>query len=100
MNCTEKELIEKKDYLLKQYDKLFVECLKYARDLNTLNESLESRSLDQLNWFYFINTDEEMAKITRLIAALSYVEMPGDKEVVDNLKENIAITVEENKRRK
>lgn len=84
------EIINKKNILLKEYKDLLYKTLKLTVEICNITE--QKLSLDEIiDWVKFNSTDEEIDKLFRLAAALQYVEMPHDKDVISNLQENIEI---------
>ena len=84
------EIINKKNVLLKEYKDLLYKTLKLTVEIYGITE--QKLSLDEMiDWMEFVSNDEKMEKLTRLAAALQYVEMPQDKDVISNLQENIEI---------
>ena len=84
------EIINKKNVLLKEYKDLLYKTLKLTVEICGITE--QKLSLDEmLDWMEFVSNDEKMQKLDRLAAALQYVEMPQNKDVISNLQENIEI---------
>lgn len=84
-------LIDKRDSLLQKYYSLYRERMHFmVESYGLIGEAStkEERSDFALNW---ICQDEVNDKVTRLAAALQYVEEPQNKQTVTNLKDNIKI---------
>ena len=87
---------EKSRDLLKDYGAFYQRAMQFASEMEHLFEPTDFNSTQQfeewLSGFRKINaSDEKMVKITRLLSALRYVEMPNDKQIVSELEENIQL---------
>ncbi len=82
------ELLNKCNLLLRKYYSLLKDSVEFSHELISMEVTNTSETIDLLN---FMIKNEDLQKATRLMAALSYVENPQDKEVIANLKENILI---------
>ena len=92
MNYTERKnrIIQKRNLLLKQYISLYRATLQFASEINKLeNEPMKIN--EKLDWLRFSTSDKDMEKLTRLVISLLYVEDPQNKEIINNLKENMNI---------
>lgn len=84
------KLIQKRDELLKEYKILLRKTLELTLEISNMYGNIGS-PIEMVDWIEFNSNDKEMEKLTRLAAALQYVEMPHDKDVISNLQENIEI---------
>jgi len=90
------DFFEKSRDLIKDYDAFYQRAMQFASEMEHLFEPTDFNSTQQfeewLSLFRKINaSDEKMVKITRLISALRYVEMPNDKQIISDLEENIQL---------
>ena len=84
------KLIQKRDELLKEYKTLLCKTLELTVEISNMYGNIVS-PIEIVDWIEFNSNDKEMEKLTRLAAALQYVEMPQDTDVISNLQENIEI---------
>lgn len=92
------KLMQKRDELLKEYKTLLCKTLELTVEISNMYGNIVS-PIEIVDWIEFNSNDKEMEKLTRLAAALQYVEMPQDKDVIYNLQENIEINNSKNKNR-
>ncbi|MCI8460638.1 MAG: hypothetical protein HFE81_04505, partial [Bacilli bacterium] len=88
------ELRKKRDELFNKYAVLFNETMRlaYEHDMNNVFEGIEDDSLEnRIDWMTVESQSETLRKMTRLTASLLYVEKPEDKQIVENLQENIEV---------
>ena len=72
--------------------------LAYEHDMNNVFEGIEDDSLEnRIDWMTVESQSETLRKMTRLTASLLYVEKPEDKQIVENLQENIEVNNENRK---
>lgn len=95
-----KELLSEKTKLLTKYNALFNETMELICKMSSIFSNIDSTIIEQIDWAKLVANDSEIEKITRLAAALQYVECPNDKDVIENLEENIAVNNIGNGRRK
>ena len=94
------ELLKKRDELFNKYAVLFNETMRlaYEHDMNNVFEGIEDDSLEnRIDWMTVESQSETLRKMTRLTASLLYVEKPEDKQIVENLQENIEVNNENRK---
>lgn len=94
------ELRKKRDELFNKYAVLFNETMRlaYEHDMNNVFEGIEDDSLEnRIDWMTVESQSETLRKMTRLTASLLYVEKPEDKQIVENLQENIEVNNENRK---
>ena len=94
------ELSKKRDELFNKYAVLFNETMRlaYEHDMNNVFEGIEDDSLEnRIDWMTVESQSETLRKMTRLTASLLYVEKPEDKQIVENLQENIEVNNENRK---
>lgn len=82
------EILIKRDSILEKYYSLLKDVLEFGHELNNMDMEITNEA-EAIDLKVFIIND--LAKTTRLMAALLYVEEPQDKEVIGALKENISI---------
>ena len=99
-NEKKQELRKKRDELFNKYAVLFNETMRlaYEHDMNNVFEGIEDDSLEnRIDWMTVESQSETLRKMTRLTASLLYVEKPEDKQIVENLQENIEVNNENRK---
>lgn len=94
----EKNMIQEGKELLKLYEQLLRETNIFLSKFGKNPKINNFTKSEELKWMKFLITNSDMIKITRLGAALHFVNDPEDKDAISNLKEQMQISASDARR--